>query len=375
LLDNPSKESAEKMEKYEDIIQHIDQAIKENDLEWAEEELQKAIEVSPNDPRLHYNLGLIYYKRGMYKFAKSSFEKAKSINPKNPLYGRAIGSSKRRIRSEKEKKGSLIWKEIVCGARITLRFLTILPHYPVLFILLFTEILFVTILLFLFDFSTLYSTLSFMLLYGLSLSIIGACVCTAALDSSEVFSLHHFIVLKRAYVILVGSLIWPLAWIQVPLFFLHAIQKRRGSLVSHTKNVNLSFFLKYFKNFLFLGYAAAIFEKRSFLEIKKRLLHSLEKNRSGTKTNYRILEMGSIVSLGLIISNSYVLIPYLLQSGTAFHPLLFLALHIYSTTLFIEMCLGGVIYLYNKKMVKTAYLPSHPVQMPSLLREFSDILF
>ncbi len=55
-----------------------------NEIDWAVKSLQGFLKVNPEDPRLHYGLGTLYYKKGEFDKAIYQYEKFLSIQPDNP---------------------------------------------------------------------------------------------------------------------------------------------------------------------------------------------------------------------------------------------------------------------------------------------------
>ena len=55
-----------------------------NEIDGAVKSLQELLEVNPENPRLHYDLGTLYYKKGELDKALYQYQKSLSIQPDNP---------------------------------------------------------------------------------------------------------------------------------------------------------------------------------------------------------------------------------------------------------------------------------------------------
>ncbi len=63
------------------LKQEVDFYLRSGNLDMAQKQIEQMIAISPNDAKLHYNLGLIYYYRNDYEKSIESCQKAIQLNP------------------------------------------------------------------------------------------------------------------------------------------------------------------------------------------------------------------------------------------------------------------------------------------------------
>ena len=77
--------------RYVDILNELDRAFKDQNLDHALSLAKKAQELMPDSPEIADKMGTIYLKKGSFLLAKNKFQEAIEGMPKNPLFRFHIG--------------------------------------------------------------------------------------------------------------------------------------------------------------------------------------------------------------------------------------------------------------------------------------------
>ena len=72
--------------RYVDILNDLDRALKDQNLDHALSLAKKAQELMPDSPEIADKMGTIYLKKGSFLLAKNKFQEAMGSMPKNPLF-------------------------------------------------------------------------------------------------------------------------------------------------------------------------------------------------------------------------------------------------------------------------------------------------
>ena len=72
--------------RYVDILEELDRALQDQNLDQALSLAKKAQELMPDSPEIADKMGTIYLKKGSFLLAKKKFGEAMEGMPKNPLF-------------------------------------------------------------------------------------------------------------------------------------------------------------------------------------------------------------------------------------------------------------------------------------------------